>query len=230
MSDDLYLREMDVWTLSRGYGNNFGSLRDAQSHLGLLDEFDDGFARLQGTWHQDLIQSQPFALQQLPDLWVDGRRELFGGPRVYGLRRRCCQLLASDGSERRASQHESSRDGSVATRRLRQWLRHRRVCGQHLRGLRARSERYSGGTDARRSVPTGTSRISSTTIFSNRVRSVTRGFNTRWIPFVQTGVSTELERVYDVNWKYIDKLKNTIEPFVNYNYVPDDLAERGAAV
>ena len=79
VSDDLYLREMDVWTLSRGYGNNFGSLRDAQSHLGLLDEFDDGFARLQGTWHQDLIQAQPFALQQLPDLWVDGRRELFGG-------------------------------------------------------------------------------------------------------------------------------------------------------
>ncbi len=30
-SDDLYLREMDVWTLSRGYGSNFGSLRDAQS-------------------------------------------------------------------------------------------------------------------------------------------------------------------------------------------------------
>src|SRR5277367_6895893 len=79
VSDSLYLREMDVWTLSRGYGNNFGSLRDAQSHLGLLDEFDDGFARLQGTWHQDLIQSQPFALQQLPDLWVDGRRDLFGG-------------------------------------------------------------------------------------------------------------------------------------------------------
>ena len=47
------------------------------------------------------------------------------------------------------------------------------------------------------------------------------GVNARWIPFVQTGVSTELERVYDVNWKYIDKLKNTIEPFASYDYVPD---------
>ena len=46
------------------------------------------------------------------------------------------------------------------------------------------------------------------------------GLNARWIPFVETGVSTELERVYDVNWKNIDKLKNTIEPFVNYDYVP----------
>ena len=29
-----------------------------------------------------------------------------------------------------------------------------------------------------------------------------------------------MERVYDVDWKYIDKLKHTIEPFVNYDYVP----------
>ena len=47
------------------------------------------------------------------------------------------------------------------------------------------------------------------------------GANARWIPYVNTGLSTELERVYDVDWKYIDKLKNTIEPFVNYDYVPD---------
>jgi hypothetical protein len=47
------------------------------------------------------------------------------------------------------------------------------------------------------------------------------GADARWIPYVQTGVSSELERVYDVNWKYIDKLKNTIEPFVSYEYVPD---------
>src|SRR5262249_44928114 len=47
------------------------------------------------------------------------------------------------------------------------------------------------------------------------------GLNSRWIPFVQTGIGTELERVYDVNWKYIDKLKHTIEPFVTYTYVPE---------
>ena len=138
VSDDLYLREMDVWTLSRGYGNNFGSLRDAQSHLGLLDEFDDGFARLQGTWHQDLIQSQPFALQQLPDLWVDGRRRTFRRPRVPDYDVRCGQLLASEGSERRAPQLNPRvtvpwRLGDTS------WLRHRRPMGQHLRCLRARS-------------------------------------------------------------------------------------------
>ena len=30
-----------------------------------------------------------------------------------------------------------------------------------------------------------------------------------------------LDRVYDVGWKSIDKLKNTIEPFASYYYVPN---------
>ncbi len=78
VSDSLYLREMDVWTLSRGYGaTNFGSMRNAQSDFGLLAQFENAFARLQGTWNQDLIQPQSFALQRLPDLTVTGRQELF---------------------------------------------------------------------------------------------------------------------------------------------------------
>ena len=78
VSDSLYLREMDVWTLSRGYGaTNFGSMRNAQSDFGLFAQFENAFARLQGTWNQDLIQPQSFALQRLPDLTVTGRQELF---------------------------------------------------------------------------------------------------------------------------------------------------------
>src|SRR5208282_5983142 len=50
VSDSLYLREMTVWTLSRGFGNNFGSMRDAPSNFGLLDQFENTFVRLQGNW------------------------------------------------------------------------------------------------------------------------------------------------------------------------------------
>jgi lipopolysaccharide assembly outer membrane protein LptD (OstA) len=79
VSDDFYLREMNQWTLSSGFGSNWGSMRDAPSHWGLLDEFDQGYAQLQGTWHQDLIQPGQFALQELPKLLVSGRQELAGG-------------------------------------------------------------------------------------------------------------------------------------------------------
>ena len=37
----------------------------------------NAYAKLQGTWNQDLIQPQEFALQRLPDLTVTGRQELF---------------------------------------------------------------------------------------------------------------------------------------------------------
>ncbi len=93
VSDSLYLREVDVWTLSRGFGSSFGSMRNAPSDLGLLDEFSDGFARLSGTWNEDLIQDQRFALQQLPQLLLSGRRDLRRKFCLPRLRRPGGQLL-----------------------------------------------------------------------------------------------------------------------------------------
>ena len=54
-------------------------MRDAASDFGALYTYNDGFARLQGTWNQDLIQPQQFALQTLPELLVSGRKQLVGG-------------------------------------------------------------------------------------------------------------------------------------------------------
>ena len=44
VSDSLYLREMNIWTLSKGYGNGYNTMRDAQSHFGLIDSFENGYA------------------------------------------------------------------------------------------------------------------------------------------------------------------------------------------
>src|SRR6202011_5291950 len=62
-----------------GFGNGYNTMRDAQSHFGLIDSFEDGYAQFGGTWHKDLIQPQQFALQTLPEFLLSGRRELFGG-------------------------------------------------------------------------------------------------------------------------------------------------------
>lgn len=222
VSDDLYLREMDVWTLSRGYGNNFGSLRDAQSHLGLLDEFEDGFARLQGTWNQDLIQAQPFALQQLPDLWVDGRRQLLGNLAYLDYDLDAVNYWRQKGL--------SGARVSLNPRVTLPWR-----LGNYLNGF-VRGGFWGNMYDASGHdlaiipvgenapfAPNGGLPKFQKLLYNNFITLgplAEGGLNTRWIPYVQTGVGTELERVYDVNWKYIDKLKNTIEPFVNYTYVP----------
>ncbi len=217
-SDSLYLREMDVWTLSRGYGNNFGSLRDAQSHLGLLDEFEDGFARLQGTWHQDLIQSQPFALQQLPDVWVDGRRDLFGGLAYADYDVDAVNYWRQKGL--------SGGRLSMNPRLTLPWRLGDYVTAYVTGGLWGNM--YEAFGHDLNVVPVGQSAPFpggfQQLIWNNFLEKgplAPGGANARWIPYVNTGLSTELERVYDVDWKYIDKLKNTIEPFVNYDYVPD---------
>jgi hypothetical protein len=220
VSDSLYLREMDVWTLSRGYGNNFGSLRDAQSHLGLLDEFEDGFAQLQGTWHQDLIQSQPFALQQLPDLWVDGRREVLGNLAYLDY-----DLDAVNYWRQRGI---SGGRVSLNPRATVPWRLGDYVNGFVTAGLWGNMYEAFGHElnviPVGKPAPVGTNGTVQNLIYNNFLESGplgNQGFNTRWIPFVKTGISTELERVYDVDWKYVDKLKHTVEPFVNYEYVPD---------
>ena len=46
VSDSLYLREVNIWTLSKGFGNGYNTMRDAPSHFGLLDSFENGYARL----------------------------------------------------------------------------------------------------------------------------------------------------------------------------------------
>jgi lipopolysaccharide assembly outer membrane protein LptD (OstA) len=221
-SDDLYLREMDVWTLSRGYGNNFGSERNAQSRFGLLDEFDDGFARVQGTWNQDLIQSQPFALQQLPDAWVDGRRELPGNFAYLDYDLDAANFWRQKGL--------SGVRLSMNPRVTAPWRIGDYVTGYFTGGLWANA--YDASGHDLKVIPVGQNAPflidgklqNQKLIYNNFLEQgalAQGGANARWIPYFQTGASTELERIYDVNWKYIDKLKNTIEPFVSYDYVPD---------
>jgi len=197
-------------------------MRDAQSHLGLLDEFEDGFARLEGTWNQDLIQSQPFALQQLPDLWVDGRRQLLGNLAYLDYDLDAVNYWRQKGI--------SGTRLSLNPRVTMPWR-----LGDYLNGfgtLGLWGNMYDASGHDLAIIPVGQNapfRLGGVTKFQRLTYNnfltlgplSQGGANARWIPFFETGVGTELERVYDVNWKYIDKLKNTIEPFVNYTYVPD---------
>jgi LPS-assembly protein len=214
VSDSLYLREMDVWTLSRGFGTNFGSMRDAESHLGMIGEFDDGFARLQGTWHEDLIQDQRFALQQLPELWVSGRRDVAGGFAYLDYD------VWGDDYWRRAG--IAGTRLSVNPRLTVPWR-----IGDYLYGYFAGGgwgNVYDASGHQVSVVPVGAAFKGQILTFNNQLKLgplAEGGLNTRWIPYFQTGVGTEFERVYDLNWKYIEKLKHTVEPFVSYTYVPE---------
>jgi LPS-assembly protein len=224
VSDSLYLREMDVWTLSHGFGNNFGSLRNAPSDFGLIDEFENSFARFQGTWNQDLIQQQDFALQRLPDLTVNGRQQLFNNLAFADFDAEAVNFYRYKGVD--GLRLDANPRVTVPWR-----------IGDYAWGY------VQGGTQANfydttgrdiHIIPVGTTPLpfsqpdcagggGQQLIWNNcATLSNINGATTsaRAIPYIKTGIATLLDRVYDVQWKNIDKLKNTIQPFANYYYVP----------
>jgi LPS-assembly protein len=218
VSDSLYLREMDVWTLSRGYGNNFGSMRVAPSDFGFLQEFHDAFVRLQGQWNQDTIQPQEFALQRLPDLTIIGRKELFNNFMYADYDAQAVDFFRYKGV-----------DGWRYDMNPRVTLPWR--LGDYLYGygqIGAQANAYNTAGHDLTIIPVGSTITTSagtkeTLQFNNAVALGPlgdSGMHGDVIPYFKTGVATELDKVYDTGWKSIEKIKNTIEPFVNYAYVP----------
>ncbi len=225
VSDSLYLREMDVWTLSHGFAaTNFSSMRDAPSDFGLLDRFEDAYVRLGGIWNQDLIQPQQFALQRLPDLTVTGRQELFGN-----------LMFADYDAEAVNFYRYKGIDGARLDANPRVTLPWR--LGDYLQGygeIGAQAAFYDTAGHNLKIIPVGTApKYPNLTcangggqqlVFNNCVALSSlsaEGTSARIVPYAKAGISTILDRVYDVQWKSIEKLKNTIEPFANYYYVPN---------
>jgi lipopolysaccharide assembly outer membrane protein LptD (OstA) len=222
VSDDFYLREMNVWTLSNGYGSNWGSLRNAISHWGVLDEFGQGYAQMQGTWNQDLIQASPFALQELPKLLVSGRQDLAGG----------LAFLDYD-AQGTNFYRESGVDGLrfAATPKLTiPWRLGDYLYGYGSVGVQGNMYDTSGHIINVTPVgfpfaglPPKANGKPGVLLYNNGLSQgplAQGGFQGIGVPFLSSGVSSEVERVWDVNGTLVEKLKNTIEPFATYAYVP----------
>jgi LPS-assembly protein len=215
VSDSLELREMNVWTLSRNvqpgitYPTGIPSLRDAASDFGALYTYDDGFARLQGTWNQDLIQPQEFALQTLPELLVSGRKELPD------------QLAYVDydvtGDNFWRANGQSGGRLDLDPRLTVPWR-----LGDYLYGfgtLGLRETLYTVGGDTINVTPVGTGgQIYNNGLTEGPVGD--GGTHSRQLIYANSGVGTEFEKVYSLDWLGITQLKHTIEPFATYAYVP----------
>ena len=209
VSDSLYLRDMNVWTLSRGYGGNFGVTRDAISHFGLLQSFDDGFMRLQGIWNEDLIQDQQFALQTLPELLLSGRRDL-GGFAYSDYDFQAVDFWRATGV--RGTRFDFNPRVRVPWR-----------ISDYLVGfatLGGRETVYDSSGHDLEVIPVGTDGLS----YNNGLALDglnQGGLRTRELLYGSAGVSSEIEKIYDLNWWSLEKLKHTIEPVATYSFVPN---------
>jgi LPS transport system D/LptD protein len=215
VSDSLELREMNVWTLSRSIGtgimypNAISTLRDAQSDFGLLDSYNGGYAKLGGVWNQDLIQPQQFALQTLPQLLVSGRKDILGG------------LAYTDydfsGTNFWRSEGQSGLRIDLNPRLTIPWRLSDYLYGWGTLGLRETMYDTSGHEIA--ITPVGTHGLQYNNALSLGPLAQ-NGWQTREMIYGSAGIGSEVEKIYDLNWKSIEKIKHTIEPFVTYSYVP----------
>jgi LPS-assembly protein len=208
-SDSLLLREVNNWTLSRGFGSNLASLRNAISNFGLLDSFENAFARVQGTFNQDLIQPQTFALQRLPEAELNGRQQL---PGAFGFADYNASVTNFYRDEGQSGWRFNAMPEYTLPVRLGDYATAFGTVGALANG-------WESSGNLLKITPVGTKGL----IYNNGV-SLGTPLLTQWqgrvVPFMQTGVSTVLDRVYDVDGTTIEKLKNTIEPFADYSYVP----------
>jgi len=215
VSDSLLLRELDVWTLSRTIGpgifypSEFQEMRNAQSDFGLIDAYNGGYAQFGGVWNQDLIQAQPFALQTLPELLVSGQKQLFGG------------LLYSDydfsGVDFWREQGQRGLRLDLNPRVTMPWRLGDYLFGWGTLGL----DETIYDTNGRQIIvtPVGTNGLQ----YNNSLAAGPLGQNglkTREMIYGSAGIGSELEKIYNLNWKSIEKIKHTIEPFATYSYVP----------
>jgi LPS-assembly protein len=215
VSDSLFLREMNVWTLSRTIGsgimypNSFGTMRDAVSHFGLLQSYDHGFARLQGTWNQDLIQPQEFALQTLPDLLVSGRKQLFGG------------LAYTDydveGTNFWRYRGQSGMRLDLNPRLTVPWRLGDYIYGFGTLGLRETVYDTSGHSIIVTPVGSHGRQYNNALTLGPLAPG---GLRSREMIYGTAGIGSEFEKIYNLNWLSIEKIKHTIEPFATYSYVP----------
>jgi LPS-assembly protein len=215
-SDSLYLRDMDVYTLSRGYGSNFGLLRTGNSDFGLQQSFENSYLLLDGMWIQDYIQAQKFALQKMPELLWSGRQNLGIGSAYVDYDIQGVNYLRGNGIDgTRLDLHPEL----TVPWRLKDY-----VYGWGSLGLEETAYDVSGHDVG--IIPVGSFDPFIGQVLNNNNQLFEQpalapgGLLHREMIDGAFTVASRIEKVYNIKWHSLIKLKHTIEPTLSYNYVP----------
>jgi len=208
VSDDSYLRDINILTVDRSVGEFNRTRRFTASRLGAVQNLERTQIRLEGDYYQAFTQPQDLTLQRVPNLSLLDERSL--GPYVR--------------SSVEASASSWVREDGIDGLRLDVWPRFRvpirtglPLYASAFVGLRETAyslfeQRMRGGLNPDSSA---------TWILD------LPGESSRELFEVGAEMGTELSRVYNVSAGDLVRLKHTIEPMISYWYVPgvnqDDL-------
>jgi LPS-assembly protein len=210
VSDSLYLREINTYTFDPEYERTLRTSRFSSSTGGLYRSWEHATLILNGTYYQDFIQDQDQALQRLP------QAQLFASDRFLN-RRLKLGIDAGFVNFARKQGFDGPRFDFAPTAtvplRWQEYLSSTfqlqlRETAYHLSNTDLLPVSQSGVPQ-----PTPTEPIPTT-------QSVDRN-QSRELLQASAVLGTEISRVFDVGGENVQKLKHTIEPEVDYLYVPD---------
>lgn len=215
VSDNLFLREMNVLTDLPYENLNLSTQRYTTSRGGIAKVWDWGFAKAEATWKQDLVQKQSRVPQALPRITAQARQSLLDSHLLLELNTEAVEYyrapLASGPRFDFAPQARVPfRIGPYAYGDARLILRETLY--------------YLFDNDQPVYPPV----ITPANVNDPLPTRIVPHFQHREMLQLNSIVQTELSRIFEVeNLGSIRKLKHTIEPFLQYNYAPvvgqDDL-------
>lgn len=202
VSDDLFLREINAFTLDYRHDTAIRTQRYTESRIGALHTWNRAAMLVQGRYYQDVIGDDDLALQRLPEVRLWGQRALGGS------------MFGTFGASATSFQRRQGIDGlrldiyPKFTIPIRTGLPLRAEVRMGIRetAYALTESRMRGGLDP----------SSQAAWVLDLPASVSR-------ETAELGgeVSTEISRIYSIGGEHLQRLKHTIEPVIAYYYVPD---------
>jgi LPS-assembly protein len=209
VSDDFFLREIPTFSFDPDYARSLRTSRYDTTTVGLYRFWEHATLLTQGVYYQDFIQDSDLTLQRLPQI------EFFAADRFLDRHLKLGLNSEFDDFVRKKGFDGPRIDINPTMQVPFRWREY--VNGNV--GLQGRETAYHlNNTDLLLPV----SQAGGVQNLGTDVQQQQLSKNPSREIFQASGMlATEISRVFDVGGEHVQKLKHTIEPEVDYLYVPD---------
>ncbi|MET0154083.1 MAG: LPS assembly protein LptD, partial [Candidatus Binatia bacterium] len=206
VSDDFFLREITTFSFDPEYARSLRTSRYSSSKVGLYRFWDNATLIAQGIYYQDFVQDSDLTLQRLPQV------QFFASDRFLDRHVKLGVVSEFDDFVRKQGFDGPRFDINPRIEVPFRWQEYL----DGTLGLQGRETAYHlNNTELLLPVSQAgglQTDVSQQNLSKNPTREIFQAYGT---------IGTQLSRVFDVGGERIQKLKHTIEPEVDYLYVPD---------
>src|SRR6185295_4582047 len=211
VSDDLFLREINTFSFSAKDDLALRSTRYTTSRTGLYKGWAGGLLWGETAYNQDLIDAQDFALQRLPRVEGEQSKPLLDG-RLVG-------RLAGTGVNYQRDQGFDGVRGDIAPDLMWPFRLGRALNGSITGRLRETVYQLTSREQVEALVPDPGSGLRTRFQVAPDQPSLDETEH-RELAEVRARTGTEFSRVFDFRHLGLEKVKHTVEPEVQYLFVP----------